>query len=325
PFLRHAHHHQLCPKTRPPPPVLSQDTPTISSVPRHAHHQHQLCPKTRPPPPPPVLSRDTPTTTSSVPRHAHHQFCPETRPPPPPALSRDTPTTTTSSPSSSSSSSSSSPPPILPGRDGYSCPLHPWSFIVVKGNVSSALEDHAVYQGTKASSEARSSSVFQSVYGEHFSVTVSSQWVQEAEWTEWFDRDDERGSGDWEKLSELHKNFPDRLCSSPLDIQHTPTHRRHHGPAHAKCFIRRISAEDEEEEEEVEVLVVEGRRWRWVEVEVEGGWEWRSGREVEARARCAIIVLLLLLLLWLRLLLLWLLLLLPSRHPENVNTEPGGP
>lgn len=96
---------------------------------------------------------------------------------------------------------------------------HPWSFIVVKGNMSSALEDHAVYQGTKASSEARSSHVFQSVYGEHFSVTVSSQWVQEAEWTEWFDRDDERGSGDWEKLSELHKTFPDRLCSSPLDIQ----------------------------------------------------------------------------------------------------------
>lgn len=41
----------------------------------------------------------------------------------------------------------------------------------------------------------------------------------EAEWTEWFDRDDERGSGDWEKLSDLHAAYPDRLCSSPLDIQ----------------------------------------------------------------------------------------------------------
>lgn len=41
----------------------------------------------------------------------------------------------------------------------------------------------------------------------------------EAEWTEWFDRDDERGSGDWEKLSDLHEAYPDRLCSSPLDIQ----------------------------------------------------------------------------------------------------------
>lgn len=41
----------------------------------------------------------------------------------------------------------------------------------------------------------------------------------EAEWTEWFDRDDERGSGDWEKLSELREAYPDRLCGSPLDIQ----------------------------------------------------------------------------------------------------------
>ncbi|KAM3877484.1 cell migration-inducing and hyaluronan-binding protein [Diretmus argenteus] len=96
---------------------------------------------------------------------------------------------------------------------------HPWSFIVVKGDMSSAVEDHAVYQGTKASSEARSSRVFQSGYGEHFTITTSSQWVQEAEWTEWFDRDDERGSGDWEKLVDLHKAYPDRLCSSPLDIQ----------------------------------------------------------------------------------------------------------
>jgi len=40
-----------------------------------------------------------------------------------------------------------------------------------------------------------------------------------AEWSDWFDRDDERGSGDWEKLYDLHKAYPDRLCSSPLDIQ----------------------------------------------------------------------------------------------------------
>uniref|UniRef100_A0A8C5EIZ0 hyaluronoglucosaminidase n=1 Tax=Gouania willdenowi TaxID=441366 RepID=A0A8C5EIZ0_GOUWI len=96
---------------------------------------------------------------------------------------------------------------------------NPWTFIVTKGNVSSAVEDHAVYQGTKASSEARSISVFQSTIGEIVTITTSSQWVQEAEWTEWFDRDDERGSGDWEKLSDLHKAYPDRLCSSPLDIQ----------------------------------------------------------------------------------------------------------
>ncbi|TSK53827.1 Cell migration-inducing and hyaluronan-binding protein [Bagarius yarrelli] len=96
---------------------------------------------------------------------------------------------------------------------------HPWSFITVKGDTSSVVENHAVYQGTKASSEARSSHSFTSGYGEHFVITTVSQWVQEAEWTEWFDRDDERGSGDWEKLSDLHKAFPERLCSNPLDIE----------------------------------------------------------------------------------------------------------
>lgn len=96
---------------------------------------------------------------------------------------------------------------------------HPWTFIVKKGDTSSAVEDLAVYQGTKASSEARSSCVVRSSNGEDFTITASSQWVQEAEWTEWFDRDDERGSGDWEKLSDLHKAYPDRLCGAPLDIQ----------------------------------------------------------------------------------------------------------
>ncbi|KAJ8393076.1 hypothetical protein AAFF_G00067590 [Aldrovandia affinis] len=96
---------------------------------------------------------------------------------------------------------------------------HPWSFITVKGKPSLSVEDHAVYQGTKASSEAKSSRVFSSGDGEHFTVTATSQWVQEAEWTDWFDRDDARGSGDWEKLADLHKAFPERTCSSPMGIQ----------------------------------------------------------------------------------------------------------
>uniref|UniRef100_A0AAQ4Q2B2 hyaluronoglucosaminidase n=1 Tax=Gasterosteus aculeatus aculeatus TaxID=481459 RepID=A0AAQ4Q2B2_GASAC len=66
---------------------------------------------------------------------------------------------------------------------------HPWTFIVTKGHASSAVEGYAIYQGKKA------------------------------EWTEWFDRDDERGSGDWEKVSDLHNAYPDRLCGTPLDIQ----------------------------------------------------------------------------------------------------------
>ncbi|KAK7930480.1 hypothetical protein WMY93_006875 [Mugilogobius chulae] len=41
----------------------------------------------------------------------------------------------------------------------------------------------------------------------------------EAEWTEWLSRDDQRGSGDWEKLSDLLKSFPQHLCPNPMDIQ----------------------------------------------------------------------------------------------------------
>lgn len=96
---------------------------------------------------------------------------------------------------------------------------HPWTMIAVKGDPSSAVENHAAYQGTKASSEAHVSHTFRFRDGQSFSVTASSQWVQEAEWTEWLSRDDQRGSGDWEKVSDLHKAFPQRACSSPLDIQ----------------------------------------------------------------------------------------------------------
>lgn len=41
----------------------------------------------------------------------------------------------------------------------------------------------------------------------------------EAEWSDWFDRDDERGSGDWEKLHDLQRAHPEQLCRRPLDIQ----------------------------------------------------------------------------------------------------------
>ncbi|XP_016520668.1 cell migration-inducing and hyaluronan-binding protein [Poecilia formosa] len=95
----------------------------------------------------------------------------------------------------------------------------PWTFIVKKGHPSSAVEDHTVYKGPKESSKAQSSFQFQSSSGEYFTITSNSQWAQEAEWTDWFDRDDERGSGDWEKLFDLRKAYPDQLCSDPLDIQ----------------------------------------------------------------------------------------------------------
>ncbi|KAJ8249320.1 hypothetical protein GJAV_G00233530 [Gymnothorax javanicus] len=96
---------------------------------------------------------------------------------------------------------------------------HPWTFITVKGSPLLSVENRTVYQGTKSSSEAKSSRIFKSRNGEHFTVITTSQWLQEAEWTEWFDRDDERGSGDWEKLADLQKTYPDRICSGPLGIQ----------------------------------------------------------------------------------------------------------
>uniref|UniRef100_A0A8C4T0Z0 hyaluronoglucosaminidase n=1 Tax=Erpetoichthys calabaricus TaxID=27687 RepID=A0A8C4T0Z0_ERPCA len=96
---------------------------------------------------------------------------------------------------------------------------HSWSFVTVKGDPASSVEDHVPYQGTKASTLAKMSKVFPSGYGEHFNISVVSEWIQELEWTEWFDRDDERGSGDWEKLSDLRAAFPGKICAAPLDIQ----------------------------------------------------------------------------------------------------------
>ncbi|XP_054872101.1 uncharacterized protein LOC118470288 [Amphiprion ocellaris] len=40
-------------------------------------------------------------------------------------------------------------------------------------------------------------------------------------WTEWFDRDDPSGSGDWETLSDLRKENPGMICRNPfaIDVQ----------------------------------------------------------------------------------------------------------
>ncbi|VCW79457.1 unnamed protein product, partial [Gulo gulo] len=66
---------------------------------------------------------------------------------------------------------------------------HPWSFLTVKGNPSSSVEDHIEYHGHRGSAAARVSKVFQTEHGEHFNVSSSSEWVQDVEWTEWFDHD----------------------------------------------------------------------------------------------------------------------------------------
>nr|XP_043891842.1 mucin-5AC-like isoform X6 [Solea senegalensis] len=38
-------------------------------------------------------------------------------------------------------------------------------------------------------------------------------------WTPWFDRDNPSGSGDWETLKDLWKEYPGKICNSPFDIQ----------------------------------------------------------------------------------------------------------
>ncbi|KAK7882741.1 hypothetical protein WMY93_028915 [Mugilogobius chulae] len=38
-------------------------------------------------------------------------------------------------------------------------------------------------------------------------------------WTEWFDRDNPSGTGDWETLEDLRSEYPGRICPKPLQIQ----------------------------------------------------------------------------------------------------------
>lgn len=38
-------------------------------------------------------------------------------------------------------------------------------------------------------------------------------------WTDWFDRDDPSGTGDWETLSNLRAQYPGKICPKPVDIE----------------------------------------------------------------------------------------------------------
>lgn len=40
-------------------------------------------------------------------------------------------------------------------------------------------------------------------------------------WTDWFDRDDPSGTGDWEVLYNLRKENPGKICPKPIDIEAT--------------------------------------------------------------------------------------------------------
>ncbi|XP_012867299.1 PREDICTED: cell migration-inducing and hyaluronan-binding protein [Dipodomys ordii] len=98
---------------------------------------------------------------------------------------------------------------------------HPWSFITVKGNPSSSVEDHIEYHGHGGSAAARVYKLFQTEHGEYFNVSSSSEWVQDVEWTEWFDQDKVSQTKGGEKISDLWAAHAGRICSHPIDVQAT--------------------------------------------------------------------------------------------------------
>ncbi|KAB1256997.1 Cell migration-inducing and hyaluronan-binding protein [Camelus dromedarius] len=119
---------------------------------------------------------------------------------------------------------------------------HPWSFITVKGNPSSSVEDHVEYHeshpsefrgsvwllkplvpltGHRGSAAARVFKLFQTEHGEHFNVSSSSEWVQDVEWTEWFEHDKVSYTKGGEKISDLRAAYPGKICNRPIDIQAT--------------------------------------------------------------------------------------------------------
>uniref|UniRef100_A0A8D0NG90 hyaluronoglucosaminidase n=1 Tax=Sus scrofa TaxID=9823 RepID=A0A8D0NG90_PIG len=98
---------------------------------------------------------------------------------------------------------------------------HPWSFITVKGNPSSSVEDHIEYHGHRGSAAARVFKLFQTEHGEHFNVSSSSEWVQDVEWTEWFEHDQVSYAKGGEKISDLRAVHPGKICNRPIDIQAT--------------------------------------------------------------------------------------------------------
>ncbi|XP_069867599.1 cell migration-inducing and hyaluronan-binding protein isoform X3 [Dipodomys merriami] len=100
---------------------------------------------------------------------------------------------------------------------------HPWSFITVKGNPSSSVEDHIEYHGHGGSAAARVYKLFQTEHGEYFNVSSSSEWVQDVEWTEWFDQDKVSQTKGGEKISDLWAAHAGRICSHPIDVQATTT------------------------------------------------------------------------------------------------------
>uniref|UniRef100_A0A8C8YL30 hyaluronoglucosaminidase n=1 Tax=Prolemur simus TaxID=1328070 RepID=A0A8C8YL30_PROSS len=71
--------------------------------------------------------------------------------------------------------------------------------------------------GHRGSAAARVSKVFRTEHGEHFNVSSSSEWVQDVEWTEWFDHDKVPQTKGGEKISDLWAAHPGKICNRRLD------------------------------------------------------------------------------------------------------------
>ncbi|XP_027625045.1 cell migration-inducing and hyaluronan-binding protein [Tupaia chinensis] len=98
---------------------------------------------------------------------------------------------------------------------------HPWSFLTVKGNPSASVEDHIEYHGHRGSAAARVSKLFHTEHGEPFNVSSSSEWVQDVEWTEWFEHSKVSHTKGGEKIADLRVAHPGKICTRPIDIQAT--------------------------------------------------------------------------------------------------------
>ncbi|XP_028296103.1 mucin-5AC-like [Gouania willdenowi] len=50
-------------------------------------------------------------------------------------------------------------------------------------------------------------------------IRICDRRIKEGCWTDWFDRDNPCGTGDWETLKHLHKENPGKICPQPSHIQ----------------------------------------------------------------------------------------------------------
>lgn len=52
-----------------------------------------------------------------------------------------------------------------------------------------------------------------------FCTTSLLLFAPAACWTTWYNRDGPSGTGDWETMSDLQKEYPGQICAEPLYIE----------------------------------------------------------------------------------------------------------